>query len=248
MTNFQPFQPSSEKCWTLIYNVATTAHTTEFQPFQPSSETCWCRAPSLWRRPLSASVCWCSAGSWLPCSLVPAPELGQSLQLLPCSRSVPSETKNWGVWWIREHGYAKPPQTYNTHRGKQGQRKTGMGSEDTQWQSARIMIKRSQVWVLVGPAGNLSSQVWVLPPGRTSRQMFFSRINFLCWLLFRYPFHPHGKTVACKKFLVILPKAQVTVKHTCLLCMWLWIKWHCKLVHPAQLAPRRQQLHAAPAM
>ena len=40
-------------------------------------------------------------------------------------------------------------------------------------------------------------------------RIFFSRVNFLCWLLFWYPFHPRVTTVARKKILVILPKVQV---------------------------------------
>ena len=41
-----------------------------------------------------------------------------------------------------------------------------------------------------------------LNPGRSSGKIFFSRVNFLCWLLFRYPFHPHVTPI-------ILPKVQV---------------------------------------
>ena len=40
-------------------------------------------------------------------------------------------------------------------------------------------------------------------------RIFFSRVDFLCWLLFRYPFHPCVTTVACKRSPVILPKVQV---------------------------------------
>ena len=40
-------------------------------------------------------------------------------------------------------------------------------------------------------------------------RIFFSRVDFLCWLLFRYPFHPRVTTVARKKIPVILPKVQV---------------------------------------
>ena len=44
--------------------------------------------------------------------------------------------------------------------------------------------------------------------GRSGRNIFFSRVGFLCQLLFQYPFHPHGVAVAWK-ILVILPKVQV---------------------------------------
>ena len=68
-------------------------------------------------------------------------------------------------------------------------------------------------------------------PCRTSRRIFFSRVNFLCWLLFRYPFHPRVSTVTavahqiswsfCQKC-----RWQVTAKHASTLCMWLCMKWH----------------------
>ena len=46
-------------------------------------------------------------------------------------------------------------------------------------------------------------------------RIFFSRVDFLCWLLFRYPFHPRVTTVACKKSLSFCQKCrwQVTAKH-----------------------------------
>ena len=58
--------------------------------------------------------------------------------------------------------------------------------------------------------------------------------NFLlpCWLLFRYPFHPHVTAVAHKRSWSFCQKYrwQVTAKHTCTLHMWLCIKWR-DLVH-----------------
>ena len=45
-------------------------------------------------------------------------------------------------------------------------------------------------------------------PGRNGVNIFFSIIHFLCWLLFRYPFHPRDPSVA-RKIPVILPKVQV---------------------------------------
>ena len=52
---------------------------------------------------------------------------------------------------------------------------------------------------------------------RNGRRIFYSKVNFLCRLLFRYPFH--GST---QKIPVILPKVQgrVTAKHACTLRMW----------------------------
>ena len=83
-------------------------------------------------------------------------------------------------------------------------------------------------------------------PGRSGRRIFFSRVNIFPWHLFWYPFHPcvtllcskHQltnhcvTTVACTRSQSFCPKCrcQVTAKQTCTLPVWLWIKWHCKLV------------------
>ena len=57
---------------------------------------------------------------------------------------------------------------------------------------------------------------------------FFSRVDFLCWLLFRYPFHPRVTTVARKRSRSFCQKCrwQVTAKHAYTLRMWLCMKWH----------------------
>ena len=69
-------------------------------------------------------------------------------------------------------------------------------------------------------------------PSRSSRRIFFSRVNFLCWFSFWYLFHPLVTTVAYKRSKSFCQKCkwQVTTKHTWTLHMWLWMKWHCKLV------------------
>ena len=91
-------------------------------------------------------------------------------------------------------------------------------------------------------------------PGRSGGRSFFSRVNFLCWLLFQYPFHPCVTAVSCKRSRSICQKCrwQVTAKHTLTLPMWLWMKRHCKLVHGwmvyTELALRWQQFHVAPTM
>ena len=63
-------------------------------------------------------------------------------------------------------------------------------------------------------------------PCRSSRRIFFSRVDFLCWLLFWYPFHPHV-AVACKRSWSFCQKCrwQVTAEHAYTLCMWLCMKW-----------------------
>ena len=59
-------------------------------------------------------------------------------------------------------------------------------------------------------------------------RIFYSRVNFLCWLLFRYPFHPHVTAAARKRPRSFCQKRrwQVTAKHAYTLRMWLCMKWH----------------------
>ena len=90
-------------------------------------------------------------------------------------------------------------------------------------------------------------------PGRSVGIIFFSGVNFLCWFLFRYLFHPRVTAIAREwsRSFYQKCKGQFTAKHTCILRMLLRIKWHCKLVHVCMVytvpAPRRQQFHVAPA-
>ena len=60
-------------------------------------------------------------------------------------------------------------------------------------------------------------------PGRSGGRIFISRINILCWLLFRWPFHSRVTAVARKRFRSFCQKRrwQITAKHTCTLRMWL---------------------------
>ena len=62
---------------------------------------------------------------------------------------------------------------------------------------------------------------------------FFSRVDFLCWLLFRYPFHPRVTAVACKRPRSFCQKRrwQVTAKQTYTLRMRLCMKWHGVWLH-----------------
>ena len=59
-------------------------------------------------------------------------------------------------------------------------------------------------------------------------RIFFSRVNFLCWLLFWYLFHPRITAVARKRPRSSCQKRswQVTAKHAYTLRMWLCMKWH----------------------
>ena len=65
-------------------------------------------------------------------------------------------------------------------------------------------------------------------PCRSSGRIFFSGVNFLCWLLFWYPFYPCVTAVACKRSWSVCQKCrwQVTDKHACTLHTWLCMKWH----------------------
>ena len=63
---------------------------------------------------------------------------------------------------------------------------------------AQWLERRTRDWKVAG-----SNPCW------NGGRIFFSRVDFLCWLLFRYPFHPRVTTVARKKIPVILPKVQV---------------------------------------
>ena len=69
-------------------------------------------------------------------------------------------------------------------------------------------------------------------PCRNGGRIFFSRVDFLCWLLFRYPFHPRVTTVARKKSRSFCQKCrwQVTAKHAYTLRMWLLLNRASALV------------------
>ena len=60
------------------------------------------------------------------------------------------------------------------------------------------------------------------------RENFLLQGHFLCWLLFRYLFHPRVTTVARKRSRSFCQKCrwQVTAKHIYTLRMWLCMKWH----------------------
>ena len=59
----------------------------------------------------------------------------------------------------------------------------GGGAGIAQW-----LEHRTRDWKVAG-----SNPCW------NGGRIFFSRVDFLCWLLFRYPFHPRVTTVARKK-------------------------------------------------
>ena len=82
---------------------------------------------------------------------------------------------------------------------------------------AQWLERRTRDWKVAG-----------LNPCWSGGRIFFSRVDFLCWLLFRYLFHPRVTAVACKRSRSFCQKCrcQVTAKHAYTLRMWLCMKWH----------------------
>ena len=68
-----------------------------------------------------------------------------------------------------------------------------LGAGIAQW-----LERRTRDWKVAG-----SNPCW------NGGRIFFSRVDFLCWLLFRYPFHPRVTTVARKKSRSFCQKVQV---------------------------------------
>ena len=65
-------------------------------------------------------------------------------------------------------------------------------------------------------------------PCRSGGIIFFSTVNFLCWFLYRYSFHPRVTAVARKRPRSFCQKCrwQITAIHAYTLRMWLCMKWH----------------------
>ena len=90
-------------------------------------------------------------------------------------------------------------------------------------------------------------------PDRSGRRTSFSTVDFMCWLLFRYPFRLRVTAVAGERFRSVCQKCrwQVAVKHACALhasgFTWSGVTL-CMIVWCIQNAPRPQQFHVAPAM
>ena len=93
---------------------------------------------------------------------------------------------------------------------------TRMGAGIAQW-----LEHRTRDWKVAG-----SNPCW------NGGRIFFSRVDFLCWLLFRYPFHPRVTTVARKKSRSFCQKCrwQVTAKHAYTLRMWILLNRASALV------------------
>ena len=69
-------------------------------------------------------------------------------------------------------------------------------------------------------------------PGRSGGRIFFSKVNFLCRLVFRYPFHLRVSALARKRSRSFCQKCmrEDTAKHACTLRIWLCTKWR-DIVH-----------------
>ena len=82
---------------------------------------------------------------------------------------------------------------------------------------AQWLERRTRDWNVAG-----SNPCW------SGGRIFFSRVDFPCWLLFRYSFHPRVTAVARKRSRSFCQKCrwQVTAKHAYTLRMWLCLKWH----------------------
>ena len=90
-----------------------------------------------------------------------------------------------------------------------------------------------------------------LNPCKSGGRIFFSRVNFLCWLLFRYPFHPRVTTVARKRSRSFCQSAGGRLQlntHTSDVCGFAWGDMvHGCMVY-TELAPKQLQFHVAPAI
>ena len=107
------------------------------------------------------------------------------------------------------------------HHGSEGVKlcyrfQTPLGAGIAQW-----LEHRTRDWKVEG-----SNPCW------NGGRIFFSRVDFLCWLLFRYPFHPRVTTVARKKSWSFCQKCrwQVTAKHAYTSRMWILLNRASALV------------------
>ena len=126
----------------------------------------------------------------------------------------------WGRFFFKQYinlcSIAEGGWAYQTalYREVKGQVQAGAGI--AQW-----LERRTRDWKVAG-----SNPCW------NGGIIFFSRVDFLCWLLFRYPFHPRVTTVARKKSRSFCQKCrcQVTAKHAYTLRMWILLNRASALV------------------
>ena len=123
-----------------------------------------------------------------------------------------SSTKpgKWVTWCLM------PSQPAWLYQGNKTRWTVRQGAGIAQW-----LEHRTRDWKVAG-----SNPCW------NGGRIFFSRVNFLCWLLFRYLFHPCVTTVARKKSRSFCQKCrwQVTAKHAYTLRMWILLNRASALV------------------
>ena len=115
---------------------------------------------------------------WRPCGVTPHAALQNKSVVCSGSRVTISTvmklhgSDNWGG--IKVKTYTKSTCSHPPYSG---------GGD-----SSVGLEHRTRDWKVAG-----SNPCW------NGGRIFFSRVDFLCWLLFRYPFHPRVTTVARKK-------------------------------------------------
>ena len=119
-----------------------------------------------------------------------------------------------------------------------------------------FFLRRScrHVWAGTTEWLQRGTRSWWEGLGFEERRENFLLQGQLSVLLLSYPFHLRVTAVARKRPRSFCQKCrwQVTAQHTCILRVWIGIKWHCKVVHGCilytKLAPRRQQFHVTTAV
>ena len=105
---------------------------------------------------------------------------------------------------------------------------------------AQWLERRTRDWKVAG-----SNPCW------SGGRIFFSRVDFLCWLLFRYPFHPRVTAVARKRSSHSSKSAGGRLQlntHTPYVCGFAWSDMEHGCMVYTGLALRQLQFHVAPAM
>ena len=144
----------------------------------------------------------------------------------PCIVCLPRDSYRWRfclffVHAVKQH-LVRVPATFSAprcylptpfnHVPRHATLYTKRGALVCQW-----LARRTRDWNVAGSN-----------PCRCGGRILFSRVNFLCWLLFWYPFHPRVTAVARKRPRSFCQKCrrQVTAKYACTLRIWLCIKCH----------------------
>ena len=81
-------------------------------------------------------------------------------------------------------------------------------------------------------------------PCRSGGRIFFSMVNFLCWLLYQYPFHPHVTAVARKRSRSFCSSGRLQLNmHAPYVCGFAWTDMvHGCMVYTEDSSRRKQFL------